>query len=100
MTDLSRRSAPIATTDDRVLRLDGVSKTYTQGDHQIAALAPTHLSVRTGSFVAVMGPSGSGKTTMLMLMGGLAEPTTGHVLVEGRDVAALSPAARPQRPCC
>ena len=94
MTAISGRATDATTTDGRVLRLEGVSRTYRQGEEEVVALAPTDLSVRTGSFVAVMGPSGSGKSTMLMLMGGLAEPTTGRVHVEGRDVAALSPAAR------
>lgn len=74
MTAISGRATDAPTTDGRVLRLEGVSRTYRQGGEEVVALAPTDLSVRTGSFVAVMGPSGSGKSTMLMLVGGLAEP--------------------------
>lgn len=89
MTKVDHSTAATA-VDTPVLRLDQATRTYTQGDHEVVALASTDLTVRAGSFVAVMGPSGSGKSTMLMLMGGLAEPTAGRVHIEGRDVAALS----------
>ncbi|MGH9067385.1 MAG: ATP-binding cassette domain-containing protein, partial [Acidimicrobiales bacterium] len=48
------------------------------------------LEVAPGELVAVMGPSGSGKTTLLGLAGGLDQPTGGHVVVEGVDLASLS----------
>jgi putative ABC transport system ATP-binding protein len=72
-----------------VLRLRAAGKTYRQGPVEVVALAPTDLSVAAGQFVAVMGPSGSGKTTMLLLLGGLSNPTTGQVYVEGKDVSGM-----------
>jgi putative ABC transport system ATP-binding protein len=75
--------------DGEVLRLDAAGKTYRQGAVEVVALAPTDLTIRAGQFVAVMGPSGSGKSTMLLLLGGLTDPTTGRVHIDGRDVAGL-----------
>lgn len=75
--------------DGEVLRLDAAGKTYWQGPVEVVALEPTDLSIRSGQFVAVMGPSGSGKSTMLLLLGGLADPTTGRVFIDGHEVADL-----------
>jgi putative ABC transport system ATP-binding protein len=86
----ARHDRPPATAaDGEVLRLDAAGKSYRQGPVEVVALAPTDLSIRAGQFVAVMGPSGSGKSSMLLLLGGLADPTTGRVLVDGDDVAGL-----------
>ncbi len=72
-----------------VLRLEGAGKTYQQGPEQVVALARTDLRIDHGQFVAVMGPSGSGKSTMLLLLGGLADPTSGRVWIEGQDVTGM-----------
>ena len=54
------------------------------------AVQHVDLEVRSGEFVAVMGPSGSGKTTLLNLIGGLDHPTSGKVLIDGKDIAELN----------
>jgi spermidine/putrescine transport system ATP-binding protein len=59
------------------------------------ALSEVNLSIPDGAFVVLLGPSGSGKTTMLMILGGFLTPTSGSVLIDGRDVTQLSPAKRP-----
>jgi len=71
------------------LEVRGLSKTY--GDGEQAVRAVRHVSFRTGpgEFIAVVGPSGSGKTTLLAMVGGLLTPTTGEILVNGRDIAKL-----------
>ncbi len=75
--------------EDHLLTLDGVAKTYGAGDLAVHALRPTGLAVDAGQFVVLLGPSGSGKTTFLDLVGGIERPTAGHLLVDGRDLAAL-----------
>jgi putative ABC transport system ATP-binding protein len=72
------------------LELRQVSKVYGQAAAQVHALREVSLEVDAGSMVAVMGPSGSGKSTLLTIAGSLEEPTSGQVLVAGRDLAALS----------
>jgi putative ABC transport system ATP-binding protein len=69
-----------------VVELTGVGKVY-QGS--LAAVSDVDLSVDYGELVAIVGPSGSGKSTMLNLIGTLDRPTSGHVRIDGHDIAAL-----------
>jgi putative ABC transport system ATP-binding protein len=70
-----------------VLQLDHVSKRYAE---TVLALDDVSLEIEHGELAAVVGPSGSGKSTLLQLMGTLDRPTSGHVHVDGHDVAAMS----------
>ncbi|MEV4198006.1 ABC transporter ATP-binding protein [Micromonospora globbae] len=72
-------------TGDAVV-LDRVSRTYPCG---VTALREVSLRIRHGELVAIVGPSGSGKSTMLNLIGTLDRPSTGRVVIDGYDVAAL-----------
>ncbi|HML01422.1 MAG TPA: ABC transporter ATP-binding protein [Acidimicrobiales bacterium] len=72
------------------LELADVTKVYGEGSNEVRALSAVSLKVDTGSLVAVMGPSGSGKSTLLTIAGTLEEPTSGQVLLGGRDVSRLS----------
>jgi putative ABC transport system ATP-binding protein len=69
-----------------VLAVREVTKTYPGG---VVALHQVSLEVGAGELLAIVGPSGSGKSTLLQLMGTLDRPTTGHVLMQGHDVAKL-----------
>jgi putative ABC transport system ATP-binding protein len=72
------------------LAMHQVSKIYGSGPTEVRALNAVDLSVERGELVAVMGPSGSGKSTLLTIAGSLEEPTSGQVLVDGIDLAAVS----------
>jgi len=72
-----------------VLEMSNVTRIHGSGHTAVQALIDVSLTATAGELVAVMGPSGSGKTTLLSLAGGLDHPTSGRVLVEGRDLGAL-----------
>jgi putative ABC transport system ATP-binding protein len=72
------------------LELRHVSKVYGSGAAEVHAVREVDLSVREGELVAVMGPSGSGKSTLLTIAGTLEEPSSGEVLIDDRDAAAMS----------
>ena len=68
--------------------LSQVTVTFGRGAQAVPALAQTSLKIRDGEFLALVGPSGCGKSTILKLASGLVRPTTGAVIVGGREVAA------------
>jgi len=67
---------------------------YRVGRVDVNALRGVNFSVAPGEFVAVMGPSGCGKSTLLHILGGLLRPSSGRVIVDGEDLAAMSDASR------
>jgi putative ABC transport system ATP-binding protein len=73
-----------------VLEFRNVWKTYTMGDELINALAGMNLTLKKGSFTAVMGPSGSGKSTLLHVGGILDMPSSGLVMINGKETKKLS----------
>ena len=79
-----------AGNDQALIRLHGVSKTYTTGDLDFTALDHVDLTVRAGEFVGVVGPSGSGKSTLLNLIAAIDRPSDGHVVVGDVEVSGLS----------
>ena len=78
------------TTEQTIVELEDVTKTYHQGVSEVHAVDHLSFSVQSGEFVALAGPSGSGKTTCLNLIGALDVPVSGAVRVEGRDISGLS----------
>jgi putative ABC transport system ATP-binding protein len=72
-----------------VLEARTVTKSYVDHDVAVDAVRGVDLCVEPGELVAVMGPSGCGKSTLLHLLGGLARPTSGAVLVDGVDLSAM-----------
>ena len=72
-----------------IVALENVSRIYTQGELQVRAVNALDLQVQSGEFTVLSGPSGSGKTTILNLIGGLDTPTSGKILLEGKNTAEL-----------
>jgi putative ABC transport system ATP-binding protein len=73
-----------------IIHVENVHKSFLMGREAVQALRGVDLDVTPGEMVCLMGPSGSGKTTLLNILGGLEEPSRGHVIVSGRNVVALS----------
>ena len=71
-----------------ILRVESLTKVYGKGENEVRALDGVSFSVKKGEFVAVIGPSGSGKSTLLHILGGVDRPTSGRVLMDGKDVYA------------
>ena len=77
-----------------IISLAGVKKSFTRGKEQLEVLRGLDLTIKEGSFEALMGPSGSGKSTLLNLIAGLDQPTSGTVTVAGSNVGAMSEGQR------
>lgn len=72
-----------------LLEVQNVSKTYGRGEAAVHALKQAAFSVPKGEFVAIVGESGSGKSTLLNMIGALDTPTSGKVLIDGRDIFSM-----------
>lgn len=72
-----------------LINLQGISRTYRNGELSTTVLHDIDLRINQGEFVAIMGASGSGKSTLMHLLGCLDRPTTGRYLLRGQDVASL-----------
>src|SRR4030042_5977786 len=72
-----------------MIELKEICKTYRRGVVEIQALRGINLFIAPGEFLGATGKSGCGKSSLLHIMGGLEPPTSGHILVEGRDLARL-----------
>ncbi len=75
---------------EAIVKLQSVTKDYGKGDIVVHALRGVDLEIEKGSFAAVAGPSGSGKSTLLNIISGLDRVSSGAVLVDGKDVTAMS----------
>jgi putative ABC transport system ATP-binding protein len=73
-----------------LVEVSGIHKVYQRGAERLDVLRGLDLQVPEGEFLALMGPSGSGKTTLLNMIGGLDKPTSGRVVVGGRDLTRAS----------
>jgi putative ABC transport system ATP-binding protein len=73
---------------DTVVRTVGLTRRYKMGDARVDALRGVDLTIARGEFVALVGPSGSGKSTVLNLIGGLDQPTSGQVWINGTELSA------------
>ncbi|MBP7997920.1 MAG: ABC transporter ATP-binding protein [Candidatus Promineifilaceae bacterium] len=73
-----------------IITVDNIYKSYLMGKEAVPALRGVSMTIEKGEFVCLMGPSGSGKTTLLNIVGGLDEPSRGHLIVEGANLVSLT----------
>lgn len=73
-----------------LLFTENLKKYYDMGENQVKALDGISLSVQRGEFLAIVGTSGSGKSTLLHMLGGLDNPTSGKVVVDGQDISKMT----------
>jgi ABC-type sugar transport system ATPase subunit len=76
------------------IRLQQVSKRYSGKNGNVDAVRPLDLDIADGEFITMLGPSGCGKTTLLSIIVGILQPTSGQVLVDGQDVTLADPRDR------
>lgn len=72
-----------------LLEVKSISKTYGSGETAVYALKKVSFSVSKGEYVAIVGESGSGKSTLLNMLGALDTPTSGKVLIDGKDIFSM-----------
>ena len=70
----------------KILKVENLCKTYGKGETQVNALNDVSFTMEKGEFAAIVGESGSGKTTLLNCIGGLDDPTSGKVFLEGKNL--------------
>lgn len=73
-----------------LLEVKNISKTYGSGETAVKALTDVSFSVPKGEYVAIVGESGSGKSTLLNMIGALDTPTSGKVLIDGKDIFSMN----------
>ncbi len=75
---------------DTIVSLKNVVKEYSTGEKTFRALDNVSLDISKGKFVCILGPSGAGKSTMLNLIGGMDNPTSGNVVINGSDITGFN----------
>lgn len=80
----------LAERDNIVVETVNLNKEYYLGEITVPALRDINLKVKKGEFIVIMGPSGSGKSTLLNMIGGLDNPTSGKVYINGQDISQMS----------
>lgn len=88
--DVPHMSSTSSSVTKAAVRTENVCRHYQMGDNAIRAVDGISLEIESGEFVALLGQSGSGKSTLLNLLAGLDRPSSGAVLVHGRDLAGMS----------
>jgi len=77
-------------SNNNLIHLENVTKTYIMGETQVHALGGISYSIQKGELLAVMGPSGSGKSTLMNIIGCLDKPTRGKYFLEGKEISAYN----------
>lgn len=74
----------------KIVEFQDVTRIYKSGEHEQKALNGVNMSLDEGKFVVILGPSGAGKSTLLNMLGGLDSPTSGKIIVGGKDISTLT----------
>lgn len=82
-------------SDEQILRVRNLSKTYMQGKIPVHALSDVSFDVEKGEFLSIVGPSGSGKSTLLSMIGLLDKPTSGSVFIDGAEITKAKESEAP-----
>jgi putative ABC transport system ATP-binding protein len=82
------------TNNGTIIEVHNLRKVYHSGEVDVHALRGVNLQVGRGEFLSVIGPSGSGKSTLFNILGGLAAPTEGQVIIDGEDIQKLTDSQR------
>jgi spermidine/putrescine transport system ATP-binding protein len=88
------RTIDLDRDDLAAIELVGVDKQFTGGGHDVRAVEHVDLRIAEGEFFSLLGPSGCGKTTTLRMIAGFEEPTSGQILLHGRDMVGVPPFRR------
>lgn len=86
MTEQENDSRKESDDMDKILRTENLCKYYGSGENEVRAVQNANIDIQKGEFVAIVGKSGSGKSTLLHMLGGLDTPTSGKVLIRGKDI--------------
>jgi spermidine/putrescine transport system ATP-binding protein len=95
-TSVQAGARPAVPEDDGLsaIELVGVEKEFATGSHDVKAVEHVDLRIAEGEFFSMLGPSGCGKTTTLRMIAGFEEPTSGQILLHGRDMVGVPPFRR------
>ena len=74
-----------------ILKVENLVKTYGTGENAVNAVDGISFSVERGEFVAIVGSSGSGKSTLLHMIGGVDIPTSGSIMIDGKEITGMNP---------
>ena len=86
-TDVIAEGEIFMNTNDQILQVEGLTKVYGKGDNKTDALRGITFNVQKGEFLGIMGASGSGKTTLLNCIATMLKPTSGKIILHGRDIS-------------
>jgi spermidine/putrescine transport system ATP-binding protein len=95
-TGVQTGARPVTSDEDGLaaIELVGVEKEFATGGHDVRAVEHVDLRIAEGEFFSLLGPSGCGKTTTLRMIAGFEEPTSGQILLHGRDMVGVPPFRR------